>query len=266
MYYCPPQYFSQDAESCEGSDDDAYIWSLVEEVKANYNVGDVIIWGHSNGAAMTLTMMCQHSADIFGIIVEAGDASHTIPVDGHPSFSKGCLQEQPVNMLFHHDPNDLVVHYTYGVANMEDAAAANGCYNAHGCPYQVRKLDTLPHLEGVERIGGDIVSFGPRPWNETTHYAYACPPGASTEAFIVQTWGSKTGWFEQGDANPPIGGRLGIGHFDAWGKANDHGEHYALQQRILEWMWQRQHRESCSSLCWSVESGSETVKSVPLPS
>ena len=70
-------------------------------------------------------------------------------------------------------------HYGNDVRNAEEAAAFVGCelpepYPSFvGCPVQKRKYDLLPHLEGLERVGGDILNFGPRYGGGTRPHAAA---------------------------------------------------------------------------------------------
>ena len=125
-FWCTPVDMLHAPDACGGSDDDAYIWSLVEEVRSDYEISDVIIMGWSNGAGLATTMACNHASDLLGAIVVAGGDAHTYAIPDHPSYSRGCQPDGPVHMLYLHDPNDLIVHYSNAVptSNMRPMPAA----------------------------------------------------------------------------------------------------------------------------------------------
>lgn len=202
-FWCTPVDMLHAPDACGGSDDDAYIWSLVEEVRSDYEISDVIIMGWSNGAGLATTMACNHASDLLGAIVVAGGDAHTYAIPDHPSYSRGCQPDGPVHMLYLHDPNDLIVHYSNAVANVEHAANASGC-DTSVCPAPQRRLDLVRHLEGVQRVGGDILNLGPRPRMETTLFAYRhCLPGGSAEMMVLMGYGSATSWCGSGSSHRP---------------------------------------------------------------
>jgi len=239
-FWCTPVDMLHAPDACGGSDDDAYIWSLVEEVRSDYEISDVIIMGWSNGAGLATTMACNHASDLLGAIVVAGGDAHTYAIPDHPSYSRGCQPDGPVHMLYLHDPNDLIVHYSNVVANVEHAANASGC-DTSVCPAPQRRLDLVRHLEGVQRVGGDILNLGPRPRMETTLFAYRhCLPGGSAEMMVLMGYGSATSWYLSGQTSH---GTIlsfsvpAVGHILGFGQPNDQGEHFAFTKRALDWMW-----------------------------
>lgn len=112
----------------EGSDvdDSAYIRSIIDGVKAQYNVDPkrVFVMGHSNGGFMSYRMACDH-ADAVAAIVSLAGATFL--------DTSQCQPSEPVSVLQIHGTADTTVlyegtlAYPGAIATVETWAMYNDC-------------------------------------------------------------------------------------------------------------------------------------------
>jgi polyhydroxybutyrate depolymerase len=90
-----------------GTDDAAYLLSMIEQVQQKYKVDAKRIYfvGHSNGAFMSYRMACDHADKIAAIVSLAG-ATFADPAR--------CKPSQPVSVLQVHGTADNVIAYKGG--------------------------------------------------------------------------------------------------------------------------------------------------------
>ena len=153
-----------------GVDDSAYVRSVIDVVKADYNVDPkrVYLIGHSNGGFMSYRAAYDHSETIAAIASLAGAAS----TERQPA------PRSPVHVLQIHGTDDRAIAYDGGeiqgsaypgaVGSVERWAAYNGCA-VEGTTGGARDLE--------REIAG----------SETTvaQYAAGCRPGGSGELWTI---------------------------------------------------------------------------------
>ena len=102
-----------------GTDDVAYLWNLVDEIKSEFAIDDSRLYfaGHSNGGFMAYRMACEHAEGIAAIFSLAG---MTVADDSD------CHATTPVSVLHAHGDADETVLYGGG-----DDLLGNGS----GSPY-----------------------------------------------------------------------------------------------------------------------------------
>lgn len=151
-------------------DDVAYVKSIIDEMKARYNVDDkrVYLVGHSNGGFMSYRIAYEHSQDIAAIASLAG-ASH---------LGNRDAPEYPVNVLQIHGTADGTIAYQGGdirdnrypsaMRTVQQWATYNGCEGT-GKARELRDLDaSLPGYEtGVLK------------------FEIGCRPGGSSELWTI---------------------------------------------------------------------------------
>jgi polyhydroxybutyrate depolymerase len=152
-------------------DDSAYLRSIIDEVKAQYNVDPkrVFVMGHSNGGFMSYRMACDHADAIAAIASLAGATFSDITQ---------CQPSEPVSVLQIHGTNDTTIGYDGGmngtvsypgaVATTEIWATYNGCdLTTNGAP----------NLDLDSGLAGD----------ETTVSIYddGCAPGGHAELWTI---------------------------------------------------------------------------------
>lgn len=150
-----------------GVDDVAYLSSLVEDIRAAYNVDSQRVYavGHSNGGYMSYRLACER-ADLFTAITSlAGVAAF-----GDPSV---CVPSEPVSVLQVHGDADETVPYGGGqgfpgaVASVERWATYDGC---GGTLTEAGTLDIEKRLDGDET---------------TTSTVTSCPSPVATELWTI---------------------------------------------------------------------------------
>jgi polyhydroxybutyrate depolymerase len=151
-----------------GVDDVAYLSSLVEDIRAAYNVDSQRVYavGHSNGGYMSYRLACER-ADLFTAITSlAGVAAF-----GDPSV---CVPSEPVSVLQVHGDADETVPYGGGqgfpgaVASVERWATYDGC---GGTLTEAGTLDIEKRLDGDET---------------TTSTVTSCPSPVATELWTIR--------------------------------------------------------------------------------
>ncbi|MDA1092904.1 MAG: alpha/beta hydrolase-fold protein [Acidobacteria bacterium] len=169
-----PRYWNASAACCvwdqEALDDSAYIASIIDLVKADYEVDPkrVYILGHSNGGFMAHRLAHEHSGTIAAIASIAGpDQSDERPTPPNP-----------VHVLHIHGDADTAIAYeggeirggTYPGArqSVENWAARNGC-SAEGRDAGTLDLDRT--LDGME--------------STVTRYTSSCKAGGSAELWTI---------------------------------------------------------------------------------
>ena len=192
--FCTPKDVLTDPQ-CAGTDDVAYVWSLVEAVRRRHRVGDVYFFGFSNGASMALTMACYHADAISGVVAvgavlpfgwlashddawggaargstveQAGPLSKALHLDltdaklpnaslsRHPTYRHGCPATAAVPTLVVKAMSDPIVSFEPMYADVATRARLNGCALA-SCAAPRRTLDLLPRASGVSRLLNDAV-------------------------------------------------------------------------------------------------------------
>jgi polyhydroxybutyrate depolymerase len=171
------QYWNATDACCDignsGVDDSAYLRSIIDEVKATYNVDPkrVFLMGHSNGGFMSYRMACDH-ADAIAAIASLAGATY--------SDATKCKPTEPVSVLQIHGTLDATIAYDGGtivtneypgaVATVESWATLDGC--------GLTPDTTSPPLDL------EAVLIG----NETTvtRYADACEPGGHAELWTIE--------------------------------------------------------------------------------
>ncbi len=150
-----------------GVDDVAYLSTLVEDIRAAYNVDGRRIYavGHSNGGYMSYRLACER-ADLFAAITSlAGVAAFADP--------SACVPTEPVSVLQVHGDADETVPYGGGqgfpgaVASVERWAEYDGCA---GTLTEAGTLDIEKRLDGAETTTATVAS---------------CPSPVATELWTV---------------------------------------------------------------------------------
>ena len=111
-------------------DDSAYLRSIIDQVKAQYNVDPkrVFVMGHSNGGFMSYRMACDH-ADAIAAIASLAGATFNDPTLCQPSEPVSVLQihgTADTTILYDGGSNDPFV-YPGAVATVEAWATYNDC-------------------------------------------------------------------------------------------------------------------------------------------
>ena len=150
------RFWNASAACCDffqtGVDDSGYLLSVINEIKANYNIdaNRVYLIGHSNGGFMSYRAAYEHSGTIAAIASLAG-AGH---IDQRPA------PDSPVHVLQIHGTADNTIAYQGGqiqdnrypgaVTSVSRWADYNGC-DTQGVARELRDLDaSLPgHESGV---------------------------------------------------------------------------------------------------------------------
>jgi polyhydroxybutyrate depolymerase len=153
-------------------DDVGYIRSLIEEAAATYSidVDRIGLIGHSNGAAMTLRMVCEASDLVTSAVSLAG---FTFPEDA------SCAPAtDPVSVLTMHGDQDEVIFFDGGEFNRGSYLSANETirrFAVHaGC--NSNNPAFAPNLDADGGIDG----------SETTVLQYAdCAEGVNAELWIL---------------------------------------------------------------------------------
>jgi polyhydroxybutyrate depolymerase len=114
-----------------GTDDVAYLLSMIEQVQQRYKVDPkrIYIVGHSNGGFMSYRMACDHADKVAAIVSLAG-ATFADPAR--------CKPSQPVSVLQVHGTADNVIPY------------AGGQILGHTFPSAEKTVATWASLDGCE--------------------------------------------------------------------------------------------------------------------
>lgn len=153
-----------------GVDDETYLVSIIESVKASYSVDPKRIYfvGHSNGGFMSYRMACRRADLVAGIANLAG----AMFLD-----KTECSPSRPVTVLHIHGTNDGTINYNGGYTVGEYPGAlvsARHWVAANGCSPTGDELS--------ERL--DLVADGELPGNDTVVTSWSGCGGGSA----VQLW------------------------------------------------------------------------------
>jgi len=156
-----------------GVDDVGYLGSLLDEVRAVWNVDPdrIYLFGHSNGAVMAYTLACERASEIASIIALAG----TSFLD-----AADCDPAEPVGILHIHGTDDDTVLFDGGTDCL-----------GHDCVYPGVD-ETLDHWAGYDGCALTRESAGTLDLDsgldgaETTIDRYTgCPTGIDVELWTI---------------------------------------------------------------------------------
>lgn len=165
------QYFWNGSDACcdfgqSGTDDVAYLVSLVEEIRAAYHVDSrrVYAMGHSNGSFMANTLACERPDLLAGIVSIAGAANPACEASGGPS------------VLHAHGTADNVIEFDGGFLNgtAYPGAEGTGAYwaEAHGCSSDFEVVGTLDYNATTPGSESEV------------RRAVGCPDGVDVELWV----------------------------------------------------------------------------------
>lgn len=169
-----------------GVDDAGYLAGLIKEISARASIDPkrVYIVGHSNGAAMSYRMACEH-ADLIAAIVSLAGATFATRTDCQPS--------EPVAILEIHGTADDTVRFDGGNVSDDGApgdmkpypgakATVASWASYDGCAAKLTRSKTT--------VDVDAVTFGTTgPAEATVDTASACDRGGHVELWTIPNGG-----------------------------------------------------------------------------
>jgi polyhydroxybutyrate depolymerase len=160
------------AEACcdlldRGVDDEAYLISIIEEIRQTVAVSEVALFGHSNGGFMAYTLACRHPEDFATVVTFAGALDDPPP---------DCGAEGPARVLHVHGTEDSIIRYDGGALFQQPpytgATATIGVFaDGAGCGAFVPGTPFA--------LAADIEG------NETTRSVATCPEDRRVELWSV---------------------------------------------------------------------------------